>query len=129
MESLIRDARRAVRALRNSPAFTVTTVLILALGIGATTSIFTLVYAVLLRSLPVPDPGELYRLGREPRCCYMGGYSQDQEFSLVSYDLYEYLRDNTNGFSELAASQAYPNALFGVRRPGAAEPAADGCPH
>ena len=87
MESLIRDARRAVRALRNSPAFTVTTVLILALGIGATTSIFTLVYAVLLRSLPVPDPGELYRLGREPRCCYMGGYSQDQEFSLVSYDL------------------------------------------
>ena len=107
LETLIQDTRHALRRLRMAPAFTIATVLTLALGIGATTSIFTLVHAVLLKSLPVANPGELYRLGKETRCCYLGGYSQDKEFSLVSYDLYKYLRDNTKGFSELAA---FPSA-------------------
>lgn len=111
-----------LRRLRNAPAFTTTTVLILALGIGATTSIFTLVYAVLLKSLAVANPAELYRLGKESRCCYQGGYSQEKEFSLVSYDLYKYFRDNTKGFSELAAFSAI-EPLFGVRRASRAEPA------
>ena len=101
--------------MRKAPAFTITTVLTLALGIGATTSIFTLVHAVLLKSLPVANPAELYRLGKETHCCYWGGYSQDKEFSLVSYDLYKYFRDNTKGFAELAAFPAI-EALFGVRR-------------
>ncbi len=105
-----------------APAFTITTVLTLALGIGATTSIFTLVNAVLLQSLPVANPGELYRLGRESNCCYHGGYSMDNGFSLVSYDLYKYLRDNTKGFSELAAFPA-SIPMFGVRRSGAPEEA------
>src|SRR5207249_3262403 len=74
------------------------------------------------KSLPVANPGELYRLGKESRCCYQGGYSQDKEFSLVSYDLYKYLRDNTNGFSELAAFPA-SELLFGVRRSGSSEAA------
>ena len=99
LQTLIRDTRHALRRLRMAPAFTIATVLTLALGIGATTSIFTLVHAVLLKSLPVANPGELYRLGRETRCCYLGGYSQDREFSLVSYDLYQYLRDNTKGYA------------------------------
>ena len=86
VETLTQDTRHALRRLRNAPAFTITTVLTVALGIGATTSIFTLVHAVLLKSLPVANPGELYRLGKESRCCYYGGYSQDKEFSLVSYD-------------------------------------------
>ena len=122
LETLARDIRYALRRLRMAPAFTLATILTLALGIGATTSIFTLVNAVLLKSLPVPDPGELYRLGREANCCYISGYSQDKEFSLVSYDLYEYLRDNTKGFSELAA---FPSILlqFGVRRSGTSEAA------
>ena len=94
----LRDPRRALRRLRRSPAFTITTVLTLALGIGATTSIFTLVQAVILKSLPVTNPSELYRLGKESRCCYQGGYSQEKEFSLVSYDLYKHLRDNSKGF-------------------------------
>ena len=51
-------------AVKKGTRFTVTTVLTLALGIGATTSIFTLVYAVLLKSLAVANPEQLYRLGK-----------------------------------------------------------------
>jgi hypothetical protein len=81
METLIQDTRHALRRLRMAPAFTITTILTLALGIGATTSIFTLAHAaVLLKSLPVANPSELYRLGKGTRCCYLGGYSQDNEF-------------------------------------------------
>ena len=68
LETLTQDVRRALRRLRASPAFTIATVLVLALGIGATTAIFTLVHAVLLKSLPVSEPGDLYRLGRTSRC-------------------------------------------------------------
>ncbi|HEY7305911.1 MAG TPA: ABC transporter permease [Bryobacteraceae bacterium] len=119
-EIFMQDVRHAVRRLRKSPAFTLTTVLILALGIGATTSIFTLVYAVLLKSLAVANPDDLYRLGKASYCCAWGGYAQDNEFSIVSYDLYKYFRDNTKGFVELAAFQAGPS-LFGVRRSGRTE--------
>jgi MacB-like periplasmic core domain len=126
VEALLHDTRYALRRLRKCPAFTATVVLTLALGIGATTSIFTLVYAVLLKSLAVADPAELYRLGKEARCCYWGGYSQENEFSLVSYDLYKHLRDHTQGFAELAAFQA-STSLLGVRRSGSAE-AAQGYP-
>jgi len=121
-ETLIRDSRLALRRLRMAPAFTAATILTLALGIGATTAIFTLAHAVLLKSLPVARPDELYRVGKEARCCYLAGYSQDKEFSLVSYDLYKYLRDNTKGFSELAAFPA-ADLLFGVRRAGSSEAA------
>jgi predicted permease len=121
-ETLIRDSRLALRRLRMAPAFTAATILTLALGIGATTSIFTLAHAVLLKSLPVAKPEELYRVGKEARCCYLAGYSQDKEFSLVSYDLYKYLRDNTKGFTELAAFPA-ADLVFGVRRAGGSEAA------
>src|SRR6266480_2554529 len=117
---MLQDLKFALRTLAKSPGFTAAIVLTLALGIGATTSIFTLVNAVLLKSLPVANPGELYRLGRESRCCYRAGYSQGKEFSLVSYDLYKYLRDNTKGFSELAAFPA-SELLLGVRRAGTSE--------
>jgi hypothetical protein len=126
VETLVQDTRHALRRLRNAPAFTLTTVLTLALGIGATTSIFTLVHAVILKSLAVANPGELYRLGKESRCCYWGGYTQEKEFSLVSYDLYKYFRDNTKSFAELAAFQASSD-LYGVRRASSSE-AAQGYP-
>ena len=89
LETLIQDTRHALRRLRMAPAFTIATILTLALGIGATTSIFTLVHAVLLKSLPVANPGELYRLGKESGCCFQGGYSQDKEFSLVTYEFFK----------------------------------------
>jgi predicted permease len=122
LETLVQDTRQALRRLGMAPAFTTATILTLALGIGATTSIFTLVHAVLLKSLPVANPGELYRLGKETHCCYLAGYSQDKEFSLVSYDLYTYFRDHTKGFSELAAFPMV-QPLFGVRRSASSEAA------
>ncbi|MGO9274700.1 MAG: ADOP family duplicated permease [Terriglobia bacterium] len=122
VETSLQDTRHALRRLRKSPAFTVTVVLTLALGIGATTSIFTLVHAVLMKSLTVANPGELYRVGKEARCCYWGGYSQENGFSIFSYDLYKHFRNNTQGFAELAAFQA-GGSLFGVRRSGGAEAA------
>src|SRR5438874_11084136 len=122
LESLLQDVRYALRRLRNSPAFTATVVLTLALGIGATTTIFTLAHAVLMKSLAVANPAELYRVGKEAYCCAWGGYSQERGFSIFSYDLYKYFRDNTQGFAELAAFQAGPS-LFGVRRSGSSEAA------
>jgi predicted permease len=122
IETLILDTRHALRRLRMAPTFTIMTILTLALGIGATTSIFTLAHAVLLRSLPVANPAELYRLGKEARCCFWNAYSQEKEISLVSYDQYKYFRDNTKAFPELAAFAA-GGSLFGVRRPGATEAA------
>jgi predicted permease len=122
VETLARDARYSLRRLRKSPAFTVTVVLTLALGIGATTAIFTLAHAVLMKSLAVANPRELYRVGKDNRCGYCSGYSQMNGFSVFSYDLYKHLRDNTSGFSELAAFPA-SGSLLGVRRAGGADAA------
>jgi putative ABC transport system permease protein len=62
MESLLKDIRYAVSSLSQRPAFTVMVVLVLALGIGATTAIFTVVNAVLLRPLPYPEADRLVRV-------------------------------------------------------------------
>ena len=115
-ERLWQDARYALRRLRKTPTFTVTTVLTLALGIGATTSIFTLAYAVLWKSLAVANPDDLYRLGKQMHCCGFTGYSQGSEFSMISYELYQHFRDHTPGFAELAAFQASDEIQFGVLR-------------
>jgi predicted permease len=122
VETLLQDTRYALRRLRMAPTFTLATVLTLALGIGATTSIFTLVHAVLLKSLPVANPSELVRLGREARCCYWSAYDQSKEHSLVSYDLYKYFLANTRELAELSAFSA-STQLLGVRRAGGTEPA------
>ncbi len=63
IEGVWQDARYASRSLRRSPGFTAATTLTLALGIGATTAIFSLLDAVLLKSLPVKDPGTLVVVG------------------------------------------------------------------
>ena len=73
MGSLIGEVRYALRQFWLARVFTVTAVLTLALGIGGTTAIFTLIHAVMLRSLPVGDPSRLYRIGDGDSCCVQGG--------------------------------------------------------
>ena len=77
-----------------APGFTATAILTLALGIGATTAIFTLVYAVLLKSLPVVNPEDLYRIGNEEKCCVNGGMQDN--WTLFSYEQYKQFRDHTD---------------------------------
>jgi predicted permease len=117
------DLQEALRRLRKAPGFTTTAVITLALGIGATTAIFTLVHQVMLKSLPVTKPEELWRVGDKIRCCNMGGYTQgnDGNFSLFSYEAYKNFREHTPEFADLAALQA-GNAPLGVRRAGAQGP-------
>ena len=114
------DVRYALRQFAHAPGFTATAVLTLALGIGATTAIFTLVHAVLLRSLPVAKPSELIRVGDVEDCCINTGLEDD--WSLFSYEQYRVFRDHTHGFGELAAFQA-GRTLLGVRRSGSNQPA------
>ncbi len=104
IQTLIQDLRFAFRQLRKSPAFTVTAVLTLALGIGATTAIFTLAYQVLLRSLPVAHPEQLYKVGKQIECCVDGGLQDD--WRIFSYDLYKQFRDHTSGTDGMAAIDA-----------------------
>jgi predicted permease len=101
------DLKLALRQLRKSPGFALTVMLTLALGIGANTAIFTLVHAVLLKSLPVADPATLYRIGDKDDCCVNGGFVNDEgDFDQFSYDLYRQFRDNTPEFEQLAAFQS-----------------------
>ena len=102
------DVRYAFRMLRRSPGFTAVAVLTLALGIGANTAIFTLIDAVLLKSLPVRDPGGLVLLG-DAR-----GYGVFRvlsgSFFIFSHELYEHLQD-TNVFEGLFAFQSSANEV------------------
>jgi predicted permease len=121
---MLADLRDALRQLRKAPGFTATVVITLALGIGATTAIFTLVHQVMLKSLPVTKPEELWRIGDRIRCCNWGGYVQgsDGDFSLFSWEAYKNFREHTPEFADLAALQA-GNAPLGVRRGGSQAPA------
>jgi len=104
MQNLHGNFRYALRQFRLSPVFTVAAVLTLALGIGGTTAIFTLIHAVMLRSLPVSDPGRLYRVGEGDDCCVEGG-PQDK-WGMFSFALYERLKAETPEFEEVTAFQA-----------------------
>lgn len=121
MGTLIQDLKNGFRRLWKNPGFTAVAVVTLALGIGANTAIFTLVNAVLLKSLPVKDPGQLYRLGNENNCCVIGGYQDN--WAVYSYELYRQFREHTPEFSEMAGFQSGTQELA-VRRSGSAGAAA-----
>src|SRR5213082_3401691 len=113
MHDLAGGLRYALRQFRRSPVFAAAAVLTLALGIGGTTAIFTLIHAVMLRSLPVADPSRLYRVGDGDDCCVEGG-PQDR-WGMVSYPLFERLKAQTPEFEEVTAFQA-GNWQLSVRR-------------
>jgi predicted permease len=115
MENPVAAVRYAVRQFRLSPVFTAAAILTLALGIGGTTAIFTLIHAVMLRSLPVADPANLYRIGTGDNCCVQGG-PQD-EWGMFSFPLFDRLKAATPEFEQVAAFQA-GGARVSVRRQG-----------
>ena len=120
----LQQLRYAFRQLRRTPGFALTAILTLALGVGATTAIFTLIYQVMLRQLPVEAPEQLYKLGARYDCCFNGG-SLFGDWSLFSYDQYLDFRAHLNGFSSMAAVEAgeRPVGLRHAQSTAAAEPA------
>ena len=105
LESLMQDTRYGIRTLRGSPSFTITAVLTLALGIGACTAIFSLVNAVLIRSLPYGDSGKLvYVYTPNPR------YNLPAEMFGPAYgDLYDIKRQSRSFQSITAFDQSVSN--------------------
>jgi predicted permease len=103
MKGLPQDLRYAVRQLRKSPAFAAVAVITLALGIGANTAVFSVMNAVLLRSLPVRDPARLYYVeiangNQPPRASNTGNGN-----SSFSEPVFEALRDRRDVFADLIA--------------------------
>jgi predicted permease len=122
--NLVKDLQYALRRLRRAPGFSLTAALTLALGVGATTAIFTLIYQVMLRSLPVRAPEQLYKLGARYDCCYNSG-SLMGDWTLFSYDQYQDFRSHLKGFSSIAAVEGgqRPVGIRPERSANAAEPA------
>ncbi len=89
IETTLSDIRYAARILRKSPVFTLSAILTLALGIGANAAIFTLINALLLKQLPVPEPDRLVQFT----------LSADELMSSFTYPMFEDIRNSTRSFS------------------------------
>jgi putative ABC transport system permease protein len=111
IENLWADLKFTVRQLRRSPGFTATAVLTLALGIGATTAIFSLFMQVLLRSLPVQDPQSLVLLQATGATTgYMSNYGDPAYYFNVPM-FYDLQRQAKNVFQRMGASGPFPGAV------------------
>ena len=113
-ETVIHDLRYALRQLRGAPGFALVVVLSLGLGIGANTAIFTLIDAVLLRTLPIDDPASLYVIS--PR-------QENGTTRGLQHDEFRRLRAGQHALTDVAA---YATARFNVSVDGRDEPAAEG---
>src|SRR5438874_4361134 len=110
MTTLFQDVRYGLRLLWKSPGFTIVAVVSLALGVGANTAIFSIVNAVLLRSLPFSHPERLVKIVANNR----GVGAQDIGFSVPELDD---LRTRAGAFEEVTATQGGPTNLTGGERP------------
>ncbi|HEY3627441.1 MAG TPA: ABC transporter permease [Terracidiphilus sp.] len=108
-EQLVRDLKSGTRSLLRSPGFSLISVLVMALSIGATTSLFTMVRAVLLRPLPFRDSGKLVVLYEHFRQ-NPGG----DGFNAVAPGDYRDWRSQTHGFEDMAVMRGYGGILSGV---------------
>ncbi len=114
MRTLRQDILYALRQMRLSPVFTLTAMLTLALGIGATTAIFSLIDSVMLKSLPVADPGEtLPDRATGTTAAWKAG--RRTNWGMFSYRLYQRFAAAAPEFEQLAAFQA-GRSQFSVRR-------------
>ncbi len=109
MTTLLQDLRYGMRMLAKNPGFTVVAAITLALGIGANTAMFSVVYGVLLRPLPYPEPERIVEISRTMRGEY--GYSG---FDASAYDFW---KEHREPFQYLAASTGSGVNLVGVGRP------------
>jgi predicted permease len=111
IESFFDDIRYGIRGMLRSPALTLVALVSLALGIGANTAIFSLLDAVLLRSLPVKDPAQLVLLGRGEDNGISDGFAMTD---LYSYPFYRQLQQNNSVFSDTAAIFSMLNRVHGT---------------
>src|SRR6266404_6229169 len=95
LDRVWQDTSYALRMMRRSPGFTTVAVLSLGLGIGANTAIFSLINTLMLRTLPVREPGQLVELLRR--------FPDEPALNAFSWGTYEYFRDNNHVFSSLMA--------------------------
>jgi predicted permease len=111
LEDLAQDVRYGLRMLARNPGFTAVAVLTLALGIGANTAIFSLLNTLMLRMLPVRDPGQLVE--------FLELYPGDPPVNGYGFKAYQFMRDHNHVLSGLiSASNSYFPPPFRVRRDG-----------